>query len=304
MVSAPIFCVDGGGTKSRARLVDAEGRILAEGEDGPCNPSTNLDRALASTRALWERCATAAGFDPAKTGGAALSIGAAGLYVPKAREKFLAALPQFQRTVTMSDGYAALIGAGGGKPCGLMIIGTGVAGHRLWPNGLSVQRDAWGWIAGDRGSGAWLGQRALRHMLRTVDGILPPDGLSTRVLAHFGGRAKLNDGISGIGPDRLAAIAPHVLAAAEEGVDRAIKIRAAAIEHLAALARVLDIGPTDALYAAGGLASIFAPWIGEKLGHAIEMPRADAMQGCYLVAAGHAPTEKVIDESVEAAHHD
>jgi glucosamine kinase len=297
MLSAPIFCLDGGGTKSRARLVDADGQTLAEGEDGPCNPSTNLERALASTNALLERCLAAAQIAPAAREDVVFAVGAAGLYVPSVRARFLAALPQFKRIVTMSDGYAALIGAGGGKPCGLMIIGTGVAGHRLWPNGLSVQRDAWGWIGGDRGSGAWLGIKALRHMLAVIDGLYPKDGLSERALAHFGGRAKLNEGIFGMGPDRLAALAPHVLAAADEGVPRAVQVRNRAIDHLAALARVLDIGAGDALYAAGGLAAIFAPGIGEKLGHAVEMPQADAMHGCYLVAAGRAPTEKVIDES-------
>ena len=297
MRAAPIFCVDGGGSKSRARLIAADGRLLADGgEDGPCNPSTNSDRAAASVRALWERCAEAAGLDPARPGDAALAIGAAGLYVHSARDRFLAALPQFARTVTMSDGYAALIGAGGGKPCGLMIIGTGIAGHRLWGNGLSVQKDAWGWVAGDRGSGAWLGRKALRHMLAVVDGIEPKDALSERVLAQFGGRARLNEGLAGMGPERLAALAPLVLTAAEEGVPRAVRIRDRAVEHLAALARVLDIGPHDALYAYGGLAPILGPGIAAKLGHAILTPAHDAIEGGFLVAVGRAPTEKVIEE--------
>ncbi len=264
---------------------------------GPATPSTNLDRALASTQALLDRCFEIANIAPDDEDDIVFAIGAAGLYVASARAKFLAALPQFKRTVTMSDGYAALVGAGGGKPCGLMIIGTGVAGHRLWPNGLSVQRDAWGWIGGDRGSGAWLGFKALRHMFAAIDGVVPKDGLSERVLAHFGGRAKLSEAITGMGPDRLAALAPHVLAAAEEGVPRAVYVRDRAIHHLTSLARVLDIGAGDALYAAGGLAAIFAPWVGEKLGHRVSAPEADAMHGCYLVAAGRAPTEKVIDES-------
>jgi glucosamine kinase len=297
MQQAPIFCLDGGGSRSRARLIDPDGRVLAEAESGPCNPSTGLDRAIASTMALWNHCTAAAGIAPADQDDVVFAIGAAGIYVPSAREKYLAALPPFKRVVTMSDGYAALIGAGGGQPCGLMIIGTGIAGHRLWPNGLSVQRDAWGWIGGDRGSGAWLGIRALRHMLAVIDGICPKDELSHRVLGHFGGRAKLSEAMTGMTPDRLAALAPIVLAAAEEGVPRAVQLRAAAIDHLAALARVLDIGPQDALYAFGGLAAIFAPGIGAKLGHPVEIPQADAMHGCYLVAMGRAPTEKVIEES-------
>jgi len=291
------FCVDGGGSKSRARLVDSAGRTLAEAEDGPCNPSTGLARAAESVTSLWRRCAASAGRDPEATGTATLAIGAAGLYVASSRAKLLAALPRFARTVAMSDGYAALIGAGGGKPCGLMIIGTGIAGHRLWPDGFSVQRDAWGWIGGDRGSGAWIGRKALRHMLAVVDGIRPRDALSERVLAAMGGRARLAEGLVGIGPDRLAALAPLVIAAAEEGIGRAVHIRDRALHHLAALAKVLDIGPSDMLYAFGGLAPSFAPALTERLGHPVATPGADAMTGCHLVAAGRAPAERIKDES-------
>ncbi len=261
-----IYCVDGGGTKSRVRLVDAAGTSLAESEGGPCNPGTGFDRAVATFNALWRQCAAAAGLDSERLSGIVLSIGAAGFYVPAARSKFLAAIPQFAKTVASSGGYAALIGAGGGKPCGLINIGTGVAGHRLWPNGVSVQRDAWGWISGDRGSGAWLGQKALRHTLAVIDGIVPQDGLSERVLANAGGRTRLTEVLSGITPEGLAARAPLVLAAADEGAPRAVEIRRRAIEHLTDLARVLDIGDGDALYAVGGLADVFAPCVGKWLG--------------------------------------
>jgi glucosamine kinase len=298
MASGLIYCVDGGGTKSRARLVDAAGMSLAESEGGPCNPGTGFDRAVATFNTLWRQCAAAARLDHEKFDGIVLSIGAAGFYVPAVRSRFLAAIPQFAKTVASSDGYAALIGAGGGKPCGLINVGTGVAGHRLWPSGVSVQRDAWGWIGGDRGSGAWLGRKALRHTLSVIDGIRPLDGLSERVLASAGGSMRLTETLPEMTPDRLAALAPFVLAAADEGVPHAVEIRRRAIEHLTDLARVLDIGDGDTLYAVGGLADVFAPCVGERLGHAFAPPAADAMHGCYLVAAGRAPVERVTGEVV------
>jgi glucosamine kinase len=73
----------------------------------------------------------------------------------------------------MSNGCAALIGAGSGAPCSLIIVGTGMAGHRLYAHGLSMQRDGWGSIAGDRGSGSWIDQKTLRHWLAALDGVEP-----------------------------------------------------------------------------------------------------------------------------------
>ena len=216
--------------------------------------------------------------------------------MPSARPRFLAAIPRFLQTIAVSDGYAALIGAGGGKPCGLIIIGTGVAGHRLWSNGLSVQRDGWGWIGGDRGSGAWLGINALRHTLAVVDGIRAEDGLSERVLASIGGRARLAETVNELSPDRVAALAPIVLAAADAGVSRAAAIRDRAIEHLAALALVLDIDEHDTLYVAGGLAANLEPRLAARLCRTVALPANDAMHGCYLLAAGQAPAERIIDE--------
>jgi glucosamine kinase len=301
MVGSLIFCVEGGGTKSRARLVDRAGTTRAEAEGGPCNPSTGLDRALAAFMTLWRHCMATVGVDPHESADVVLSIGAAGLYMPTARAKFLAAIPRFAQSFTSSDGYAALIGAGGGKPCGLIVMGTGVAGHRLWPNGLSVQRDGWGWIGGDRGGGVWLGIKAVRHTLAVIDGVQQRDGLSDSVLASVGGPARLSVMMSGVTPDRFAALAPVVLGAAAQGIHTAIAIRQQAIEHLTALAGVLDIGDDDTSYATGGLAAIFAPDVSNRLGHDIATPESDAMHGCYLIATGRAPAERLVDEVAQVS---
>ena len=213
------FCVDGGGTRSRGCVLDAEGRTLAEASGGPCNPNTNLQRAVASIVEVWRQCCSAVGRPNDRYEGVVFAIGAAGLYLDGGKD-LLAACPPFARFCSMSDGYAALIGAGSGAPCSLLIVGTGIAGHRLYANGWSIQRDAWGWIVGDRGSGAWIGQKALRHFFAALDGVAPEDGLSRAVIGAIGGLEKLRKGwLRDLGPDRLAAFAPLVLEQAEMGVE-------------------------------------------------------------------------------------
>ncbi len=203
----------------------------------------------------------------------------------------------------MSDGYAALIGAGSGAPCSLLIAGTGVAGHRLYANGLSIQRDAWGWIAGDRGSGSWIGQKALRHFFAALDGVVPQDGLSRAILGAIGGVEKLRAGwMRDLGPDRLAAFAPLVLEQASAGDETARRIRARAVEHLAALIAVIA-SPNAPLFAAGGLVSPLRALLSQKAGLPILEPNGDALTGCWLVGMARAPEERALlfGETVEQA---
>ena len=287
------FCVDAGGTHCRGRLHAADGAVLAAAEGGPCNPSTDVAGAVASLTALWRDCAGRAGL---AAEAAALTIGGAGLFAPATRKKFLEGLPRFARVEAMSDGYAALIGAGGGAPCALIIAGTGVVAHRLFADRHSVQRDGWGWIAGDRGSGAWLGRRALRHAFAAVDGLVPRDGLAEAVLAEMkADDRRLGSWLAGLGPSRLGALAPLVLRHAEAGEAAAQAILARGVAHLAALAGTLELASADALYLAGGLAGALRAKLAELLGRPVAVPAADALAGCLLVAQGKAPAERAID---------
>jgi glucosamine kinase len=286
------FCIDGGGTRSRAALMDRDGRKLASALSGPCNPSTNRARALASLVELWSTCCQAIGRDPAQTADAVLSIGAAGLYVPATRDAFLADCPRFAHAVTLSDGYAALIGAGRGQPSAFLIAGTGVAGHRLYADGRSVQRDAWGWVAGDRGSGAWIGRAGVRHCFAALDGVVPRDALASVIFDAIGGFPALQAGwLKDLTPDRLGAFVPLVLEQADLDVSSAVAIRERAVAHLARLCGVLD-SDTVPLYAAGGVADVLRPRLTEAVGRAVAQPEADALFGCWLVAADRAPPER------------
>jgi len=290
------FCVDGGGSRSRGRFVDIEGTVFAEAKAGPCNPSTNMERAVASVVNLWSQCCFVIDRPNNRYEGVVFAIGAAGASKDVGKD-FLAACPPFGRPCLMSDGYAALIGADFGAPCSLLIIGTGVAGHRLYANGRSIQRGAWGWIGGDRGGGSWIGRNALRHCFAALDGVIPKDALSRVTLRASGGIEGLRAGwMRDLGPDRLAALAPLVLELAAAGDDSARRIRDRAVEHLAALIGVIA-GPDVPLFAAGGLASPLRVLLSEKTGLVVLEPKADALTGCWLVATGRAPEERALQLS-------
>jgi glucosamine kinase len=287
------FCMDGGASRSQGRFLDIAGRTLAEAMEGPCHPSLDLDRAVASVVGLWNQCCSAIGRPNHQLEGISFAVGAAGTYIDSGKD-FLAACPPFGRFCLMSDGYAALIGAGFGTPCSLLIVGTGVAGHRLYTNGWSIQRDAWGWIAGDRGGGNWIGRKALRHCFAAIDGVVPQDALSREILRAIGGVEKLRVGwMRDLGPARLAALAPLVLEQADAGDQTARRIRDRAVVHLAALISVIAI-PDTPLFAAGGLAPPLRLPLSKKTDRSVLEPNGDALTGCWLVATGRAPKERAL----------
>jgi glucosamine kinase len=291
---AVYFCVDAGATRSRGRLYDASGKILAGAEAGPANASYDCEQAVASVLDLWRQLNAAAGRDAAHVSGAHLSIGGAGLYVQRPRDAFVARLPAFGEITTMSDGYAALVGAGSGKPCALVSIGTGVAGHRLFEDGTSIQRDAWGWVVGDRGGGCWMGTRAARHAIEVLDGLIPPSALSRAVMDRIGGiQGLLNGALANLNGQRLAAFAPLVLEQAGTGCPVASEILSRALGYLAALVRVLK-AENAPLYLNGGLAEVLKPALAERIGRPVDQAQGDALAGCLLVAQGKAPPERVV----------
>ena len=292
MNSPLTLCVDGGGSGSRARLVDANGNTIAEAVAGPCNPTTDLAAALAAISELWRETAGQAGVNPADTSRHHLAIGAAGLVMPEARTAFADALPAFSSTTIVTDGYAALIGAGGGRPCCLIAMGTGAVGHKLMADGNSFQRDGWSWLGGDRGSGAWIGRQAIEHALMARDGVLVAGELAKAIDRTIG----ISEGavlafLAKLTPERAAALAPLVISASQAGDAAASNILQRAGAYGATLVRCLDPAPEEPVYLVGGLADVLRGRIETRLGRRFDAPQGDALDGCFLIASGQAPDE-------------
>lgn len=286
----PAVCVEGGGTHSRAALYtgadETDGFIATSGS---CNPTTDMAAAQASVDELWAQCEAKYGCTKEQT---RLVLGCAGLVPEDVRAEFLEHFSGFKEVAPLSDGYVALIGAGRGKPCGMIVAGTGCAGHRMCPDGTSFQRDGWGWVAGDRGSGAWIGLQALQHALVVRDGLRPDDALATKILPDLGAD---NPAIAGwfhdFQPRDIAQFARHVFACAEEGEQRAEDILQQAAAHLRDLFASLKCAPDEPLYMAGSIAEALADRIAAGMPTRPEFVKGRALTGCALVAFGQAPLE-------------
>jgi N-acetylglucosamine kinase-like BadF-type ATPase len=226
-----VLGIDGGGTRTRASLVDKE-KTLAFAEHGSIKRlRVGADIAEANLRALLADVFAQAG----KASIAAASVGVASATMPGVREWIEAVLQKFgvTRIEVVGDQIIALDAAFKGGPGILQIAGTGTNCIGRAPDGSSETAGGWSSRLGDAGSGYWIGLHALRRALAAHDREEP-----TRILDTVGriwGTPTIDElvnlGDSTPGPD-FAALAPAINQLAEEGDAVAAGVMAQAAKDL------------------------------------------------------------------------
>jgi N-acetylglucosamine kinase-like BadF-type ATPase len=170
-VTTAFLGIDIGGTGSRSRLVSADGVVLAEGH-GPrgavtAGGSAGPDLALA----LIERVLAEA--DAVEIVG--IGIGATGIATLVADPDDLvhrarALVPRAAVAVSI-DAVTGHLGALSGAAGAVIAVGTGAIALGADFRGVWNRVDGWGHLLGDRGSGSWIGERALQVAMRQRDGV-------------------------------------------------------------------------------------------------------------------------------------
>ena len=183
---------DGGGTKTRAVVVDENQRILGAGAGGSSNPyAVGMDAALDNIERAADSALAQAQLGRDGVSGWGLGLGGVCSDVERAQVEaaLRARLQSDVPIVAREDVEAAWAGAFGGEisgaPRAVCIAGTGSGCWGKNARGIVAQADGLGPLLGDRGSGFWIGECALRHTGRVCDGAAPADELSAAVLAHF-----------------------------------------------------------------------------------------------------------------------
>lgn len=178
--------VDGGGTKCRMRLADADLNTLGESvSERPSNLQVrNGDAAYEAITELSHDVLKSAGLTMADTAGISACFGLAGARLPEARMSFQARQFPFANVLVDDDIDIARAGAHGEADGGVMIVGTGSAAMAL-VKGERYQIGGWGFHVGDQMSGAAFGRELLRRSLMAHDGLFPTSPLSKAVMAKF-----------------------------------------------------------------------------------------------------------------------
>lgn len=290
------LAVDGGGTNTRLRLHDLDGRRLSEGRAGPSALGQGAESAWAAIAAALADAAQAAGLPTPAWSDCELGLGLSGANSPPLRDAFLAAAPACARLVLANDSDTALLGAHGGRPGVLLIAGTGSIAEVLRADGSRAQAGGWGWLNGDEGSGAWLGLAAMRHAQRAFDGREPAGPLALQIWALARSETGKADGAEALlawcaaaGQQRYATLAPLVFEREADDASAA-RLIAQAIAELEQLARALDPEGQLPLALCGSIAERLAPRLAdEALRRRIVSPEGDAMDGALLLLLNRPP---------------
>jgi glucosamine kinase len=230
-----VIGVDGGGTRTRAVLLDGDERVLARTE-GRSAVADAADPGRAAS-AVADVCRDVARLAEVELPVAVVWAGLAGAGRESARsavelELGRTGVARVARVGT--DVLAAFQDAFGDGPGVLLIAGTGSIAWGRAEDGREGRVGGWGPHIGDEGSGYAIGVEALRRVAMNADGRGPATGLRGVILAHLD-LSVIDDLVhwsASVPRAQVAALAPVVAAAAASGDTVAREILDHAVEEL------------------------------------------------------------------------
>jgi N-acetylglucosamine kinase-like BadF-type ATPase len=178
--------VDGGGTKTRAVILDLNDQIIGEGVAGPSNPlRVGITNAAAAVREAIDNACEAA--HVRRSDLIAAEIGLAGASRNELRARMREALISLgiREIIVVGDADIALYGATEGAPGLIVIAGTGSICCGINARRKMLCAGGWGPLAGDEGGGAWVARRALRAIAHATDGRGASTSLTAAAIAYF-----------------------------------------------------------------------------------------------------------------------
>ena len=168
--------VDAGATKTVGLLADERGRIVAQARGGGANLHVHGEAQVeAVLRALLGELRETGPADAVCVGMAGVDRGEDVVREILARIGF----PGPCRVV--NDALIALVAGSPGRLGIVVLSGTGSIAYGVDGSGRTARAGGFGSLLGDEGSGYWLGNHALRAVVRASDGRGPATALTTMV---------------------------------------------------------------------------------------------------------------------------
>ena len=174
-----VIGVDTGGTKTVAVLADLRGKILVKAKTGPSNPNkVGMEAAIREISLAILKVSK--NFKKAKIISTYIALAGGTQRNPLIKRKIKDALKKilgfsfiFKGRVIVEGDEKAEFLVGTNKKNGILIIsGTGSLSYG-WSEGREEKTLGWDYFLGDKGSGFWIGQSALKAICCSIDNMGP-----------------------------------------------------------------------------------------------------------------------------------
>lgn len=252
--------IDGGGSKCRAILSNAEGKVIGRGMGGAANPFHGVQRAIDSIVEASYEAIENAGYQKEQLKSVIAGIGLAGVNLPDLYQKLNYWEHPFLEMYLTTDMEIANIGAHGESQGAVIIIGTGSVGFINF-SGEQSMLGGYGFPISDKASGAWMGLKAIEHTLLVLDAFEHPSLLAEKISQFYSIKSglELSQKLIGHASSEYAKVASIIFDSADQGDESALKIISEGASYISALARRLVGDKTIRLSLVGGLARYWLP---------------------------------------------
>lgn len=280
--------VDGGGTKSKVRVEDSQGRVLGQALGGPANIRLSVRKSWEAIYQALDKVLEANSLSRAHPNYRLhIGLGLAGCEVQEAVNEFLAFPNSFQTVHLTSDAHVACVGAHNGQDGAIIIIGTGVVGYQIQA-GETVKVGGWGFPHDDEGGGAWLGLEAARLTCQWLDRRIEKNALVTDVFDFFDRNVEcFTVWANRANSSEFARLAPLVINHSQQQEPHALRLMkkaAHAIERVsAALSKLQKQQTSLPVCLFGGIAPFIEPLLAEDVRNTFVARQADANVGAICM---------------------
>ncbi|MDG1750830.1 MAG: BadF/BadG/BcrA/BcrD ATPase family protein [Thalassotalea sp.] len=277
--------IDGGGSKCKAIIVDADNNILGTGISGPANPLHGYEQAINSIKESAELAIKDAGLIGIELKDIIAGVGLAGVNLPVLFEQMSNWQHPFKQMFLATDLLIACLGAHNGQDGAVMITGTGSCGFS-YVNGYPYTLGGHGFPHGDKGSGAWFGFQAANHVLMSLDGLKADSIINKKLLSLLNVKDGLEmvETIAGKPAAFYAQMANLVFDAAEEGDAVAKEIVIEGSGYISGVARRLAKQNPPRISLIGGLTPRILPWLDQDVKDKLAEPLCPPEVGSVIYA--------------------
>jgi len=283
-VQSLMLGIDGGGTHCRGRLTDSAGRLLAEAKGGPANVWSQFDAAIVAIDQVIDDLFTQANLPAEARDRTVIVAGLAGANVASVQSRLASWQPRCQARYLFTDVEIACAGAHAGAPGAVFIIGTGSQGA-AWDGTHFTLLGGWGFALSDAGSGAILGQRALRLALLAHEEIVPTSALTQRIMASYqNSPEQLLMWSKQATPADWGRVVPEVFAAAQQGDVHGTALVQQSAADIVQMVQPLLARSHGKLALMGGLAAPIQAWLPADIAALLVPPQGDALSGALRLA--------------------